>query len=151
MSDIHVTFRPASHADIPAVVTLLADDMLGRDRQALPLSHYLVAFEQMRREGANHLIVGETGGRIVATYQITFISGLSRRAARRAQIESVRVASDLRGHGLGTALFADAEARAIAAGCTLIQLTTDKQRAEAHRFYDRLGFTGSHIGYKKTL
>ncbi len=151
MTDTLVTFRPATHADIPAVVALLSDDMLGRDRQAQPLSHYLAAFDQMLREGANQLIVGEAADRIIATYQITFISGLSRTAARRAQIEAVRIASDQRGQGLGTALFADAEARAIAAGCALIQLTTDKRRADAHRFYDRLGFTGSHIGYKKAL
>ncbi|MEF9604776.1 GNAT family N-acetyltransferase, partial [Paracoccus sp. PXZ] len=72
-------------------------------------------------------------------------------AARRAQIEGLRVRPDLRGQGIGAALIGDAEARARAAGCTLLQFTTNRSRADAHRFYDRLGFTPSHIGYKKTL
>ncbi len=112
---------------------------------------YRAAFDAMQAEAANHLIVGERNGRVVATYQITFISGLSLRATRRAQIESVRVASDLRGQRIGEALFADAEARARAAGCGLIQLTTNATRDRARAFYERLGFTPSHIGYKRDL
>ncbi|MDO9524490.1 MAG: GNAT family N-acetyltransferase [Gemmobacter sp.] len=144
-------FRSAERADVPAVVALLADDALGASRETADLAPYLAAFDQMQSESANHLIVAEAEGRIVATYQITFISGLSLRAARRAQVESVRVATDLRSRGLGAALMADAEARARAAGCRLIQLTTNKTRARAHAFYDGLGFTASHIGYKRDL
>ncbi|WP_425606813.1 N-acetyltransferase family protein [Paracoccus maritimus] len=144
-------FRGATRADVPAVCDLLADDVLGRTREGAVSAHYLSAFDAMQAEGQNHLIVAEAQGRIVACYQITFISGLSLSAARRAQIEGVRVASDQRGHGLGEALIRDAEARARAAGCGLIQFTTNRSREDAHRFYDRMGFTPSHIGYKKPL
>ena len=146
-----IGFRPATEADVPAVVALLADDNLGSKRETRDLAVYLAAFRRMVGEGANQLIVGETGGRLVATYQLTFISGLSLRAARRAQVESVRVASDLRGQGIGEAMMRDAEARARAAGCSLLQLTSNKSRADALRFYERLGFTPSHIGYKRDL
>lgn len=146
-----IRFRPAAEQDLSAVVTLLADDVLGAGRERRMDDTYLAAFRQMGAEGNNHLIVGETDGGIVATYQITFISGLSLKAARRALVESVRVARAQRGRGIGAALMADAEARARAAGCTLMQLTTNKSRTDAHRFYERLGFTASHIGYKRDL
>ncbi|MDO5606773.1 MAG: GNAT family N-acetyltransferase, partial [Paracoccus sp. (in: a-proteobacteria)] len=146
-----IAFRPARREDVAAVVALLADDMLGRQRETAPLARYLAAFDDMQAEGGNHLIVGEIGGRIVATYQITLISGLSLAAARRAQIEAVRIASDLRGQGLGARLLADAEARARAGGAALIQLTTRAARSDAHRFYERLGFSRSHFGFKKDL
>ena len=125
--------------------------MLGQGREIADPAPYLAAFDAMQAEGANHLIVGTVSADIVACYQITFISGLSLSAARRAQIEGVRVASSRRGQRIGEALIRDAEARARAAHCTLIQFTTNRSRAEAHRFYDRLGFTASHIGYKKSL
>ncbi|RCW88907.1 GNAT family N-acetyltransferase [Paracoccus lutimaris] len=144
-------FRPATRADVPAVIALLADDMLGQGRETADLAPYLAAFDAMQAEGANQLILGVIGAEIVACYQITFISGLSLSAARRAQIEGVRVASDRRGQNIGEALVHDAETRARAAGCTLLQFTTNRSRSDAHRFYDRLGFTASHIGYKKSL
>ncbi|MFA5540025.1 MAG: GNAT family N-acetyltransferase [Gemmobacter sp.] len=149
-------WREASREDVPAVVALLRDDMLGATREGEEIAPYLAAFDRMAAEGANRLIVAEEsdgngGGRIVATYQITFISGLSLRATRRAQVESIRVATDRRGSGLGAALMADAEARARAAGCRLMQLTTNRARPRAHAFYERLGFTASHIGYKREL
>ncbi len=146
-----IRFREATRADVAAVVALLSDDALGSRREGTELDAYLAAFDVMQSEGANTLIVGEVGGRIVATYQLTFISGLSLRASRRAQVESVRVASDRRGRGLGAAMFADAEARARAAGCRLMQLTMNATRADARRFYERLGFTASHIGFKRDL
>lgn len=149
---LDLIWRLATRADVPAVVALLADDVLGAGREVSDLAPYLAAFDAMQAEGGNHLIVAETGaGRIVATYQITFISGLSLRASRRAQIESLRVASDLRGQGIGHKLMADAEARARAAGCSLLQLTTNKSRDAAQAFYTGLGFTASHIGYKRDL
>lgn len=144
-------FRPATRADIPAVVALLADDVLGRGREVADLAPYLEAFEAMGDEGGNHLIVGEEGGRVSACYQITFISGLSQAATRRAQIEGVRVAAPLRGQGRGALLIRDAEARARAAGCRIMQFTTSRSRTGAQRFYERLGFTPSHMGYKKSL
>jgi GNAT superfamily N-acetyltransferase len=146
-----VVFRLAEAGDVPAIVALLRDDALGQAREGLEMADYVTAFEQMQAEGHNHLIVGERGGRIVATYQLTFIRGLSLRAARRAQIESVRVAGDMRGQQIGEAMMADAEARARAAGCTLMQLTMNATRTDSARFYQRVGFTPSHIGYKRDL
>ncbi len=146
-----ITFRKASRRDVPAIVALLSDDALGAAREAADMAPYLGAFDAMSSEGASHLIVGEIDRKVVATYQITYISGLSLKAARRAQIESVRVSSDLRGQGIGTRMMADAEARARAAGCRLIQLTTNVSRDRAHRFYHDLGFTPSHIGFKRDL
>ncbi|TRW95751.1 GNAT family N-acetyltransferase [Paracoccus sp. M683] len=144
-------WRPATRADVPAVMALLADDMLGQGREAADPAPYLAAFDAMQAEGANHLIVGDENGVVIACYQITFISGLSLTAARRAQIEGVRTAASHRGQGIGAAMMADAESRARAAGCSLMQFTTNKARSDAHRFYDRMGFTPSHIGYKKPL
>jgi GNAT superfamily N-acetyltransferase len=146
-----ILWRPATRADVPDVVALLADDDLGRAREAADLAPYLAAFDAMQAEGNNTLIVGEQGGVVVATYQLTVISGLSLRATRRAQVESVRVAAALRSLGIGAALMADAEARARAAGCGLIQLTTNRDRARAHAFYAAQGYQPTHLGFKKAL
>lgn len=146
-----MNFRRATREDVPAVMMLLADDMLGQRRESTDPGPYLDAFDAMQAEGANHLIVAEDAGEIIACYQITFISGLSLAATRRAQIEGVRVATSHRGTGLGARMIADAETRARAAGCGLLQFTTNAARTDAHRFYDRMGFTPSHIGYKKPL
>ena len=146
-----IAFRPARREDVPAIITLLADDVLGQARESADPAPYLAAFDAMQAESANQLIVGLIDAQVVACYQIVCISGLSLSAARRAQIEGVRTRADLRGQGIGAALIGDAEARARAAGCTLLQLTSNRSRAEAQRFYDRLGFTASHIGYKKSL
>lgn len=146
-----VSFRPARRADVATIVAMLADDELGKARETAELATYLAAFDGMERREGSHLIVGEMEGRIVATYQLTILHGLSLRAATRAQVESVRVESALRSQGIGAALMADAEARARAAGCSLIQLTSSNSRARAHRFYERLGFTASHVGYKRSL
>jgi len=146
-----IRFREAARADVPAVVALLADDALGARREGAELAPYLAAFDAMQAEGGNTLIVGEEAGQIVATYQLTFISGLSLRASRRAQVESGRVAADRRGQGIGAAMMADAEARARAAGCRLLQLTSNATRGRALTFYESLGFTPSHIGFKRDL
>lgn len=146
-----ILWREAVLADVPAVMALLRDDVLGQGRELADAARYEAAFRAMEAEGANHLIVGENAGEVVACYQITFITGLSLSASRRAQIESLRVSSGLRGQGIGAVMIADAEARARAAGCSLMQFTSNQSRSAAHRFYERLGFTPSHIGYKKTL
>lgn len=146
-----LSFRHATRDDVAAVIALLTDDVLGRGRESADPAPYLAAYDAMQAEGANHLIVAALGAEIVACYQLTFISGLSLSAARRAQIEGVRVSVAHRGQGIGQALIHDAEARARAAGCRLLQFTTNRARDDAHRFYDRLGFTPSHIGYKKSL
>ena len=143
MTPVPPVWREATRADVAAVVALLADDVFGRGREGTDLTPYLAAFDAMQREGDNRLIVAEAEGRVVACYQITLISGLSLSAARRA--------ADRRGRGLGAALIADAEARARAGGATLLQFTTNAARTDAQRFYQRLGFTPSHIGFKKTL
>ena len=90
-----VQFRPASRDEVPAVLSLLADDVLGRNREGTDLQPYLAAFDAMRAQGGNHVIVGLLEDRIVACYQLVLILGLSAAAALRAQIEGVRVASDL--------------------------------------------------------
>lgn len=146
-----VSFRDARRSDVAAVVALLRDDSLGQTREGEDLSPYLAAFDAMIAESGNALIVGERAGRPVATYQLTFISGLSLRATRRAQIESVRVAKDLRGKGIGRAMFADAESRARAAGCSLMQLTMNASRTDSAQFYQSLGFNPSHVGFKRDL
>lgn len=146
-----IRWRLATRGDVAAVVAMLADDDLGARREVADLAPYLAAFDAMMAEGNNHLIVGDQDGVIVATYQLTFITGLSLRAARRAQVESVRVASNLRSGGIGAALMADAETRARAAGCSLIQLTTNRDRSRAHAFYARQGYEPSHLGFKKSL
>ena len=146
-----ISFRTAQKEDVAKVIALLRDDVLGDAREVDDMAIYDDAFGRMQTEGANHLIVGEIDGVVVATYQITFISGLSLRASRRAQIESVRVASSLRGRGYGEAMMADAERRARDAGCALMQLNTNASRDRARAFYERLGFTPSHVGYKRVL
>lgn len=146
-----VAFREAVRSDVPAIIDLLVDDGLGKQRETADLDIYYAAFDGLSGEAGNTLIVGERGGQVIATYQLTFIAGLSLKAARRAQIESVRVAGHLRGQGIGHLMLADAENRATLAECSLIQLTMNKSRTETARFYERLGFTPSHIGYKRKL
>ncbi|WP_116130984.1 GNAT family N-acetyltransferase [Tropicimonas sp. IMCC34043] len=146
-----VLWRDARREDVPAVIALLADDILGQGREGMDLAPYLAAFDRIQAEGGSRVVVGEIDGAVVATYQITLISGLSLKAARRAVIESVRVAAQHRGQGLGAALMADAEARARAGGCSLVQLTSNKVRGRAHAFYERLGYQASHIGFKRVL
>ncbi len=144
-------WREAVRADVPAIVAMLADDVLGQGREGADLARYLAVFDALQQEGGNTLIVGEQDGQVVATYQLTLISGLSLKAARRAQVESVRVAATYHGRGLGTALMADAETRARAGRCTLMQLTSNRARDGAHAFYGALGYEASHLGFKKIL
>lgn len=149
---MRLRFRKATRSDVPAVVALLADDVLGSHRELGAIETYLAAFDTMSAEGNNHLIVGlDESDTVIATYQLTFISGLSLSASRRAQVESVRVATQFRGQGAGQHMFADIEARARSAGCNLIQLTMNKTRHDSARFYTALGFTASHVGFKKSL
>lgn len=146
--------RRAARSDVPAVVALLADDILGarRERSESPLPEaYYRAFEAIDADANHELLVAESDGRIVGTVQLTFLPGLSRQGMWRAQIEGVRVSSRERGHGIGEALVRHAIARAKERGCGLVQLTSDKQRVDAVRFYERLGFTASHEGMKLAL
>lgn len=146
--------RRAERADLPAIIRLLADDMLGRSRETVsdpPAREYLDAFDAIDRDSNQLLAVMVDGSEVVATLQLTFLPGLARRGALRGQIESVRVASTRRGEGLGERLFDWAIAECRRRGCSVVQLTTDRSRSDAHRFYDRLGFEPSHIGYKLRL
>lgn len=148
---MRVNFRPARREDVAAIVEMLADDALGAQREGQDLAPYLAAFDRIAADPNLHLVVGQEGPRLVATYQLAILQGLSLRATTRAQIESVRVAADRRGQGIGAALMADAEARARAAGARLMQLTTHKSRDRAHAFYRRLGYEPSHLGMKRRL
>lgn len=146
--------RPAQADDLPAIIRLLATDPLGAQREQYqePLPQvYRDAFAQVQASPDNELLVAELDGAVVGCLQLTLIPGLSRRGMRRAQIEAVRVDGNVRGRRLGERLMQDAITRARTAGCRLVQLTSDAQRTDAHRFYQRLGFEPSHVGYKLRL
>jgi GNAT superfamily N-acetyltransferase len=145
--------RRAEVSDLPDLIALLAADQLGTSRDGVAtqedLEAYQRAFAMIDQDPAQLLVVAVSAeDRVVATLQLSFIPGLSRRGALRAQIEAVRVAADQRGAGLGTQLLQWSIDEARRRGCTLVQLTTDKTRTDAFRFYQRLGFTASHEGMK---
>ncbi len=149
-----VVFRAATEADLAAIVALLADDPLGSSREvagAEPDARYRDAFAAMTRDPNQLLAVADRDGRVIGCLQLSFIPGLSRHGMWRGQIESVRVASNERGTGVGCAMFAWAIDMCRARGCGLVQLTTDKRRPEARAFYEALGFTASHEGMKLGL
>lgn len=148
------TFRSATREDLPALVRLLADDPLGATREDVrdPVAAaYLRAFDTIAADPHNDLIVATVDGAVAGVLQLTLIPNLTYRGSWRAQIEGVRVAAEQRGRGIGRALVEQAVARATAAGCRLVQLTTDKRRPDAVRFYTALGFTASHEGMKLHL
>ncbi|MGK5444386.1 N-acetyltransferase family protein [Micromonospora sp. URMC 105] len=150
MSD--VIFREAVRADLPAVIALLADDVLGKARDFTEVDEaYERAFADITADPRNHLIVADEAGELVGCLQITYIPGLGRHGAERSLIESVRVRSDRRGRGLGRQMMEWAVDQARQRGCALVQLTTDKTRADAHRFYRNLGFLPTHEGMKLPL
>ncbi len=154
MTGTGITIRRATADDLPALVALLADDPLGAAREdaSLPLDpRYRAAFDAIAADPHTTLAVAEEGGAVVGTLQLTILAGLSHRGGRRGQVESVRVAAARRGAGIGARLMAWAVAECRARGCILVQLTTDRTRADAHRFYDRLGFAATHLGYKMRL
>ena len=147
-----VIYREAVRADLPAVIALLADDVLGKARDFTEVDEaYERAFADITADPRNQLIVAEQAGELVGCLQITYIPGLGRHGAERSLIESVRVRSDRRGQGLGRTLMTWAVDQARQRGCALVQLTTDKTREDAHRFYLSLGFVASHEGMKLAL
>lgn len=150
MGDLEI--RPAVEDDIAAIVAMLADDPLGAQRESPDdLSPYLAAFERLSADPNQRLVTAVRGGRIVGTLQLTVIPGLSRRGATRSVVEAVRVHADERGSGLGTQLIQWAIDESRRLGCALVQLTSDASRTDAHRFYERLGFSASHVGFKLPL
>ncbi|MER6606411.1 GNAT family N-acetyltransferase [Streptomyces sp. NPDC000927] len=150
MNDLDI--RPATPADLPAVVAMLADDSLGAQRESPDdLAPYHAAYQRLADDPNQHLMVAVRESRVVGTLQLTVIPGLSRRGATRSVIEGVRVHADERGSGLGTRMIEWAVDESRRLDCQLVQLTSDASRTDAHRFYERLGFTASHVGFKLAL
>ena len=150
----HIVFRTALLADVPAIVALLADDDLGSQREIIgtPLDQrYVDAFEALEADANQRLVVVADGDEIIGTLQLSFIPGIARMGSWRGQIEAVRIAAHRRDSGLGQKMFEWAISECKSRGCNLVQLTTDKSRTDAHRFYEKLGFKASHEGYKLAL
>ena len=154
MNDTRLILRDARREDVPAIVRMLVDDPLGstRERYAEPLPQaYYDAFDATAGDPNNRHLIAEVDGKIVGTLHLLFIRGIARMGATRAQIEAVRVAAGERGEGIGRKMIEAAIEMARERGCVLVQLTTDKTRKDAHRFYESLGFVASHEGMKLSL
>lgn len=148
---MHPQFRKARREDLPAIVRLLADDPLGakRERYEDPLPQsYAHAFDAIDADPNNELVVASLDDEVVGVLQLTFIPYLTHQGGWRALIEAVRIDARHRSRGLGRTMFEWAIARSRERGCIMVQLTTDKVRADAKRFYESLGFVASHEGMK---
>jgi GNAT superfamily N-acetyltransferase len=149
-----VIFRLAKRGDLPSIVRMLADDDLGSQRERyedpLPESYY-VAFEQIERDANHELSVAELNGEVIGTLHLMFLPSLSFQGGLRAQVESVRVDKLYQGQGIGSDMLKWSIERARKRGAHVVQLTTHLSRTDAHRFYERLGFKGSHLGMKLSL
>ncbi|WP_412103390.1 N-acetyltransferase family protein [Rossellomorea aquimaris] len=149
-----ITFREARKGDLDVIVAMLADDVLGRQREMVtdPLPEsYSKAFQAIDEDPNNELIVACEGTRVVGVMQLTFTPHLTHQGSWRMTIEGVRTSSAVRGSGIGSEMIEWAIARAGERGCSLVQLTTDKQREDARRFYEKLGFKATHEGMKLML
>jgi GNAT superfamily N-acetyltransferase len=153
VGDGDLTIRAAVRADIPAIVALYADDVLGAARETPhDLGRYEAAFDRiLATGGVTQVLIAERDGAIIGTMQMTVLPGLSHCGSDRAQLEAVRVAAAGRGGGIGTIMVQWAIAEARRRGCRMIELTSNRQRVDAARFYERLGFVPSHTGFKMTL
>lgn len=154
MTTDDVLFREATIDDLPAIVEMLARDPLGagREKYTLPLSEgYLSAFKAIDADPNNELIVASVGEQVIAVLQLTFIPNLTYQGSWRALVEGVRVAEAFRSQGVGRQLLRWAIDRAKARNCRILQLTTDKSRVDARRFYESLGFEATHEGMKLIL
>ncbi|WBO65185.1 GNAT family N-acetyltransferase [Streptomyces camelliae] len=150
MGDLEI--RHATADDLPAIVAMLADDPLGAQRESPhDLTPYRAALERLAADSNQHLVVAAREDRVIGTLQLTIIPGLSHKGATRALIEAVRIHADERGSGLGSLLIQWAIDTSRQLGCVMVQLTSDKTRTDAHRFYARLGFNASHEGFKLKL
>jgi ribosomal protein S18 acetylase RimI-like enzyme len=146
--------REAGADDLEAIIRLHEEDELGAHGDAWTPENelaYEAAFAAIARSTENMLFVVEQDGKVVGTFQLTFIPNLTGRGALRVKVESVKVASALRSRGIGAAMMAHAETEARSRGASLLELSSNKTRVAAHRFYERLGFTRSHEGFKKKL
>ena len=150
---MRITIRLATRSDIPEIVALYADDVLGAARETPDdLAPYEAAFDRIAATGGmTTVLVAERDGAVVGTMQLTVLPGLSHRGSDRVQIEAVRVAANARGGGLGTQLIGWAIDEARRRGCGMVELTSNRQRTDAARFYERLGFVPSHTGFKLKL
>lgn len=147
-----IEIRRAGRADLPAIIAMLADDPLGSTREDTaqpPAPAYVAAFEAIDSDPSQFLAVMTEDDAVIGTLQLTFVRGLSRQGALRGQIEAVRIAGARRGGGLGQHFIEWAVEECRQRGCVMVQLTSDKSRAGAHRFYERLGFKASHLGFKR--
>ena len=154
MNEGNVVFRIATRADLPSIVRMLADDELGsqREKSAEPLAEsYTMAFEQIDRDANHELVVAELNGDVIGTLHLMFLPSISFQGGLRAQVESVRVDKLYQGQGIGSDMMKWAIERARERGAHIVQLTTHQSRADAHRFYERLGFKGTHLGMKLNL
>jgi GNAT superfamily N-acetyltransferase len=146
-----IEFRCATIENLLAIVRMLADDFLGQRRERfedpLPES-YIKAFREVEADPNNELIVAELDGDVVGTLQLTFTPSISFQGGRRCTVESVRVDKKYRGQGIGREMMLWAIERAKVKGCVSMQLTTNSDRTDAHRFYSNLGFSASHVGMK---
>ncbi|MGX1882392.1 N-acetyltransferase family protein [Streptomyces sp. NPDC055287] len=150
MNDLEI--RPATLRDLPAIVAMLADDPLGAQRESPDdLTPYTAALARLIADPNQHVVVAARDDRVVGTLQLTVIPGLSRRGSTRSVIEGVRIHADERGSGLGTQLIEWAIDESRRQNCQLVQLTSDATRTDAHRFYERLGFEASHVGFKLSI
>lgn len=150
----NLTFRLAKIEDLPEIIIMLVDDVYGASRENITekvSDKYLEAFRKIQEDPNQELTVAEINGDIIATFQLTFIQYLNFEGTLRAQIEAVRTRSDYRGQGIGTKVLTYAINRAKEKGCSLVQLTSDKRRTEAIKFYEKLGFKASHEGFKLKL
>jgi GNAT superfamily N-acetyltransferase len=144
--------RLAQTHDVAAIAALLADDVLGSNRETPDdVTPYLRAFELLTADSNQYVLVAELDGNVVGTLQLSIVPGLARMGAIRAIVEAVRVSNSDRGSGIGERMFEWAVAEARRRGATLMQLTSDVSRTDAHRFYVRLGFEPSHVGFKLRL
>jgi len=147
-------YREATEADLPFIDALIAEDAVAAARDPVTpglADEQLEALRAISADPAHTLYIVEREGQRVGSFQLSFIPGVSRRGAWRGQIESVRVAEAARGGGIGEAMMRWAIAACEEKGCGIVQLTSDRQRPAAHRFYERLGFEPSHTGFKLKL
>lgn len=151
MARMNLIYRDATEADLPAIVALLADDALGaaREHPAMPLApSYYEAFRAIEATPYQRLLVALEEDAVVGTMQLLLIPAISRGGSWRGQIEAVRIASPMRGNGLGAAFVRWAVEQCRSSGCVSVQLTSDNKRVEAHRFWSRMGFEPTHQGFK---
>ena len=154
MVDPELIFRLSQRTDLPSIVRLPADDDLGRQREKPEeplLNSYSIAFEAMNADRNHELIVAESNGEVIGTLHLIFLPSLSFQGGLRGQIESVRVGRQFQSRRIGSKMMKWAIARAKERGAHIVQLTTHKTRADAHRFYERLGFKRTHVGMKLSL